>query len=320
MFKWRKLGRVFNPTDFNNISWMKEYAQAPSVIFFENYVRVYFSSRTLPDANGQYLSRLAYIDLKKDNLFEIINICKEPILQLGNLGTFDEFGTYPATVIKTGDDMRVYYAGWTRCESVPFNAAIGIAFSNDGGETFTKIGNGPVLSYSPDEPFVLGSPKIRKFNNTWYLWYSSGKKWIKNNGKPEPVYKIRMAQSADGVNWVKYGKDLLGNVLEENECQASPDVFCYEGRYHMFFSYRCNLNFRKANRGYRIGYAFSNDLFNWTREDARAGIEKSENGWDSESVSYPHVFELDNKVYMLYQGNEIGRYGFGLAQLVDYKF
>ena len=31
--------------------------------------------------------------------------------------------------------------------------------------TFTKLGNGPVLSYSPDEPFVLGSPKIRRFNN-----------------------------------------------------------------------------------------------------------------------------------------------------------
>ena len=35
--------------------------------------------------------------------------------------------------------------------------------------------------------------KIRKFNNTYYLFYIAGSNWIENNGKPEPVYKIRMA-------------------------------------------------------------------------------------------------------------------------------
>ena len=280
MFKWKKLGMVFSPTKIKNESWMQEYAQAPSVIIFDNFVRVYFSSRSSPDAKGQYISRLAYVDLKRDNLFEIINICKEPILQLGELGTFDEFGTYPASVIKAGEDIRVYYAGWTRCESVPFNAAIGVALSNDNGETFTKVGSGPVLSYSPDEPFVLGSPKIRKFNNIWYLWYSAGKKWVKNNARPEPVYKIRMAQSIDGINWIKCGKDLLESVLEEDECQASADVFFYKGLYHMFHSYRYNLNFRESKRGYRIGYAYSNDLYHWTRDDEKAGIRVSKSGWD----------------------------------------
>jgi len=197
---------------------------------------------------------------------------------------------------------------------VPFNAAIGLALSNDDGETFTRIGKGPVLSYSPDEPFVLGSPKIRRFNNTWYLWYSSGKKWTLNNPKPEPFYKIRMAHSVDGVNWIKYGKDIIENVLDENECQAGADVFFYQGIYHMFFSYRHQLS-----KVYKMGYAFSNDLLNWERDDSIAGLGVSENGWDSESVSYPHVFELDDKVYMLYQGNEIGKYGFGLARLESYN-
>src|SRR3989344_2334138 len=171
MFKWKKLGRVFNPTKHKSRNWMQEFAQAPSVLIFEKFVRVFFSSRPSADKNGQYLSYLAYIDLNRNNLFEVINICKKPILKLGESGTFDEFGTYPASVIKNGNEIRVYYAGWTRCESVPFNAAIGLATSNDNGETFTRIGSGPVLSYSPDEPFVLGSPKIKRFNNLWYLWY-----------------------------------------------------------------------------------------------------------------------------------------------------
>jgi len=318
MFKWNKLGRIFNPTEIKNVSWMQEFAQAPSVIIFENYIRVYFSSRAIPDKYGQYISRLAYLDLNRDNLFDIINICKKPILPLGQLGTFDEFGTYPASVIKTAEEIRVYYAGWTRCESVPFNGAIGVAISYDNGDTFTKLGDGPVLSYSIDEPFVLGSPKIRKFNNIWYIWYVAGNNWIKNNGKPEPVYKIRMATSTDGINWIKNGKDLIEGRLEKNECQASPDVFFYKGKYHMFFSYRYNLDFKTIGKGYRIGYAFSADLMNWIRDDSKAGIDVSEEGWDSETVSYPHVFELDNNSYMLYQGNEIGRFGFGLAKLEEY--
>ncbi len=315
MFKWKKLGRIFNPADIAKKSWMQEYAQAPSVIIFENYIRIYFSSRALPDEKGMYVSRLGFIDVKRNNLFGVINICESPVLSLGRLGTFDEFGTYPASVIKTENDIRVYYAGWTRCESVPFNAAIGLAISNDNGNTFERFAEGPVLSFTPDEPFVLGSPKIRRFNGTWYLWYSAGRTWISNNGNPQPVYKIRMAYSSDGIRWIRVGKNLLENVLEENECQASPDVFYYEKKYHMWFSYRYNLNFRDKNRGYRIGYAFSEDLINWTRDDDKAGIDLSESGWDSESISYPFVFELDGKVLMLHQGNEIGRFGFGLAEL-----
>ena len=315
MFKWKKLGRVFNPQEIENIPWLKEFAQAPSVIIYEKFIRVYFSCRPAPDSNGQYVSYSAFIDLNRENLFERVNIGKEPILKLGELGTFDEFGTYPSSVIRIGNDLFVYYGGWTRCESVPFNVAIGIAKSDDDGKTFNKLGQGPVLSYSVNEPFILSGPKIRRFNNKWYLWYIAGSKWILDNGKPEPVYKIRMATSEDGLNWTKLNKDLIESRVEENEAQASPDVFFYEGKYHMFFCYRYSSNYRGKNNGYRIGYASSEDIFNWKREDSKAGIDISESGWDSEMISYPHVFELDKTIYMLYLGNQVGRYGFGLAKL-----
>ena len=315
MFKWKKLGRVFNPQEIENIPWLNEFAQAPSVIIYEKFIRVYFSCRPAPDSNGQYVSYSAFIDLNRENLFECINIGKEPILKLGELGTFDEFGTYPSSVIRSGNDLFVYYGGWTRCESVPFNVAIGIAKSDDDGKTFNKLGPGPVLSYSVNEPFILSGPKIRRFNNKWYLWYIAGSKWILDNGKPEPVYKIRMATSEDGLNWTKLNKDLIESRVEENEAQASPDVFFYEGKYHMFFCYRYSSNYRGKNNGYRIGYASSEDMFNWKRDDSKAGIDISESGWDSEMISYPHVFELDKTIYMLYLGNQVGRYGFGLAKL-----
>jgi predicted GH43/DUF377 family glycosyl hydrolase len=305
---------MFNPLEIKNRpSWMREFAQAPSVTVFDDRIRVYFSCRPLADEKGQYVSYSGFADFDRNNLLDRISVCSEPILQLGSLGAFDEFGTYPVSVILHKEHMLAYYGGWTRCESVPFNVAIGLAHSHDGGNTFSKLGTGPVLSYSLDEPFVIGGPKIRRFNDRWYLWYIAGSRWVIDRGRPEPVYKIRMASSMDGVNWIKQKRDLIESRLEENEAQASPDVFFQDGKYHMFFCYRYSTGYRGKQRGYRIGYAVSHDLLNWNRDDAIAGLDVSESGWDSEMVSYPHVFELDGDLYMLYLGNEVGRHGFGLA-------
>ena len=319
MFSWEKLGRIFIPQEIKGLPWLNEFAQAPSVLIFDDFIRVYFSCRPEPDEFSQYVSYTAFVDLDRANLFNIKQFAKEPILPLGDKGTFDEFGIYPTSVIREGEEILAYYGGWTRCESVPFNVAIGIAKSLDQGVNFSKLGNGPVLSYSPDEPFILSGPKIRKFKDTWYLFYIAGKKWLANEGKPEPVYTIRMATSSDGIHWNKEHRDLIETKLEENEAQASPDVFFYNNQYHMFFCYRYSLGFRSKEKGYRIGYAYSDDLFHWTRDDAQAGIDVSEEGWDSEMISYPHVFELDNQLYMFYLGNQVGRYGFGLAKLTSFK-
>lgn len=315
MFRWKKLGKIFDPLQVEGRSWLKEFAQGPSVLIFDHHIRVYFSCRPPADEFGQYVSYSAFVDLDRKNLFNIIKASKTPILELGKTGDFDEFGVYPVSVIRDKHDIVAYYGGWTRCESTPFNVAIGIAKSKDEGTTFHRLGRGPVLSYSPDEPFVISGPKIRNFNDKWYLWYIAGKKWILHKNRPEPVYKIRMASSYNGIDWQKSGKDLIASKLEDDEAQASPDVIYANGKYHMFFCYRYSTDFRGKERGYRIGYACSDDLISWNRDDDKVGISVSNEGWDSEMISYPHVFELDGNYYMLYLGNQVGRYGFGLAIL-----
>ncbi|AKU20660.1 hypothetical protein MJ904_22960 [Massilia sp. MB5] len=315
MFKWNKLGRAFKPQEVSGRPWLKEFAQAPATLVFDDFVRVYFSCRPPADAQGQYVSYSAFVDLERKDLFQVRAVSAEPILPLGGLGEFDEFGTYPVSVIRDGSQVRAYYAGWTRCESVPFNVGIGMAVSEDGGVSFRKAGKGPVLPYSPEEPFVLSGPKVRRFNGTWYLWYIAGRKWKLVEGRAEPVYKIRMAISQDGIHWVKQNRDLIASRVEEDEAQASPDVFYANGKYHMFFCYRYSGNYRGKEFGYRIGYASSSDLLHWERDDSKAGIDVSDSGWDEEMISYPHVFELDGKTYLAYLGNQVGREGFGLALL-----
>ncbi|CAN7608398.1 glycosylase [Devosia sp. LjRoot3] len=315
MFTWKKLGRIFDPAMHSSgRPWLAGFAQAPSSLLFDDFIRIYFSCRPPAEPNGNYVSYSAFVDLDRSDPTRVLRVSDQPILPLGALGTFDEFGTYPVSVIRHGSRYRAYYAGWTRCESVPFNVGIGIAESDD-AVTFQRLGNGPVLPYSLNEPFVLSGPKIRWFEDGWHLFYIAGRRWKPVNGRPEPVYKIRHARSDDGLVWEKSDVDLIESRIEPDEAQASPDVFFANGRYHMFFCYRYSADFRGKANGYRIGYASSPDLRSWFRDDRKAGIDVSPHGWDEEMISYPHVFAADGRTYMAYLGNGVGRHGFGLAVL-----
>jgi len=318
VFRWKKLGRIFNPVEVKGRSWLREFAQAPATLVFDEFVRVYFSCRPAADRDEQYVSYSAYFDLDRRDLTRVLRIAEAPILGLGGLGAFDEFGVYPVSVIAAGNRLLCYYGGWTRCESTPFTVAIGVAESMDGGDTFVRLGPGPLLASDVRDPYVVAGPKVRRFNDHWYLWYVAGTLWHETGGRVEAVYKIRMANSGDGMNWSRDGVDILPDRLGPDECQASPDVFRDHGRYHMFFCYKYGNDFRNNDRGYRIGYASSTDLKHWVRDDDRAGIRISGQGWDDQSVAYPHVFQLDGETYMLYLGNQVGRYGIGLAVAESY--
>lgn len=316
MLVWEKKGKIFDPKEYSSGNWMNEFAQAPATLVLEDRVRVFFNTRPVPDSNGQFVSYSAYVDYEKNDFTKIFAISEKPLMELGNKGEFDEFGTYPVSIVKEGDVLHAYYGGWTRCESVPFDVSIGHAISYDNGSNFVKEHLGPVVSKSAFEPFVISGPKIRKFNDKYYLFYIAGTKWKVYDGRPEPIYKIRLAVSDDGVNWVKMNRSIIEDKLGDDEAQASPDVIFSNGRYHMFFCYREASDYRfNKDRSYRIGYAYSDDLINWTRDDDHAGIDVSPDGWDSDMVAYPHVFELYGKIHMMYLGNQVGRSGFGLAVL-----
>lgn len=315
MFRWTKRGKVFDPRDFPGRPWLHEFAQAPCALVMADVVRVYFSCRPPPDERGRYVSHSAFVDLDRQDLTRVVRLADRPILNLGARGCFDEFGVYPVSVIANEGELRAYYGGWTRCESIPFTVSIGLAHSQDGGIHFERAGPGPLLSSDIHEPFVVSGPKVRKFDGRWHLWYVAGTKWQHVDGRVEAVYKIRHASSDDGIAWTRDHTDLIASVLEADECQASPDVFHWQGRYHMFFCFKHSVNFRNNRRGYRIGYASSEDLVHWKRQDELAGLPLSNAGWDSESMGYPHVFELDGRLHVLYIGNQFGRHGFGLATL-----
>jgi len=313
--RWQRLGRIFDPDSIRLIPAQCGFSQSPQALVREDFVRVFFSTRTR-DAADKYLSQVVYVDFDAQ-FSRILDRSTAPVIPLGKLGTFDEHGIFPANVIAVGDQVYAYTTGWSRRRSVPLDAAIGLAVSSDGGRSFSKVGDGPVLGPSLNEPFLVGDGFVARFGGTFHMWYIHGVRWLRIAGRqPDRVYKIAHAVSADGFAWRRTGKRIIPDRLDDDECQALPTVIEIEGRYHMWFCYRYATDFRdNRERSYRIGHAWSDDLDRWNRDDKNGGFDVASQGWDSQMVCYPNVFHCGRETYMLYNGNAFGRNGFGLAKL-----
>lgn len=314
---WNKQGKIFDPTDYKLMGNCHEFAQSPQALVLDDRIRIFFSTRE-KDTTGKFLSHIAYVDFDK-RMQQVLDVSNHEVIALGGLGTFDEHGIFPLSPVRDGERVLAYTTGWNRKVSVSVDTSIGLAISHDDGRTFKKYGAGPVMTASLHEPFLVADAIVYIINGTYHMWYIYGCRWIKFNADspPDRVYKIAYATSNDGINWIRDGKQIIQDRIDENECQALPTVFAHNGKYHMYFCYRHAFGFRNnSSHAYRIGYAWSDDMINWHRDDSLAGIDVSPSGWDSQMQCYPHVFESEGTHYMLYNGNEFGRHGFGMATLV----
>ena len=315
--KWRKLGKIFDPTEHGLPNACVQFAQSPQALVFEDFVRIYFSTRAV-DRNGKFLSHIAFVDMRK-NLRDIIRVADQTVIPLGNLGCFDEHGIFPMNVLRVGDAVYGYTCGWNRRVSVSVDTAIGLAISRDQGLTFQRVGDGPVLAASLHEPCLVGDGFVRYAGGTFHMWYIFGRGWktYSPGSAPDRTYKIGHAVSNDGIAWVKEeARQIITDRLGPDESQALPTVIEVDGRLHMFFCYRHSSDFRdNKERGYRIGHAWSDDHLNWTRDDDQPQLHGTPGEWDSNMQCYPNAFACDGKVYLLYNGNQFGRLGFGLAVL-----
>ncbi len=318
MMRWRKLGKIFDPVKFKLPNNCLQFAQSPQAMVFDDFVRIYFSTRAVDESNGKYLSHIAFVDMRK-NLRDVIRVSDKTVIPLGGLGCFDEHGIFPMNVVRHGDAVYGYTCGWNRRVSVSVDTAIGLAISRDDGLTFQRIGDGPILAASLHEPCLVGDGFVKVIGDTFHMWYIFGTGWKKYgfNASPDRTYKIGHAVSKDGIGWVKEeARQIISDRLGADESQALPTVIEMEGRYHMFFCYRQSFDFRhNKDRGYCIGHAYSDDLSNWLRNDENPLLDGTPGEWDANMQCYPHVFECDDKVYLLYNGNEFGLHGFGLAVL-----
>lgn len=308
---WQKRGLIFTPD--HNMDWMVSYAQMPTIdVMGQDALRVYFSTR-----DAQTRSSTGYVDVDAEEPRRILALSDEPVLPLGELGTFDDSGVMISCIVENGDRKYLYYIGWNPQITVSYRLAIGLAISEDGGETYTRYAKGPICDRDEQDPFFVTTPWVMIDNGLWRMWYTSCTGWQMIDGKPEPAYHVKYAESNDGIHWRRTGVVCI-DYDEFTGAIARPSVFVEDGLYKMLYSYRSTRGYRTdPAQAYRMGYAESSDGITWQRKDDEAGITRSKTGWDSQMIAYGAVYPLNGQLLLFYNGNGFGRSGLGYAIRAD---
>ena len=311
MKRWVKKGFIYKPSGKNGFDFSHCHKPTPIVIN-NKIVRVYFGVR---DALGK--TRTTFIDLDINNLKNILYIHTKPVLDLGKIGTFDDSGANVSSVLKYKDKIYMYHIGWNPSTTVHTRNAIGLSISEDNGWTFKRLYDGSILDRTKDEPYYTGAVDVKYDNGIWKCWYTSGTEWKIINNRPEIYYHIKYATSPNGIDWQRDNIDcILPN--SEFEATARPSVLKVNNKYCMWYSKRSLVDFRiNPKNSYRAGYAESEDGITWVRMDDKISLipTNKEGDFDSDSISYPYVIEINNKLVMFYNGNDFGKSGFGYAVL-----
>ena len=274
----------------------------PTVDLAAETLRIYFAS-----LDETRVGRVGYVDLDYNDPTRVIAESEEPVFDVGAMGTFDESGVTPCSVVNVNGKKYLYYMGWQRCEQVPYMIFTGLAVSED-GVNFARRPV-PVIDRNTAEPFLRSAPTVLYLDGGFKAWYVSGLGWTRFNNAPCPTYVIRYAESDDGIEWKSRLEPCISFRNENEFGLGRPWVIYDDGFYKMWYSIRSQVD------PYSIGYAESGDGLVWTRMDDRVGIARSGQGWDSEMICYAAVADVGQHRYMFYNGNRHGITGFGCAVL-----
>lgn len=303
--KWQKLGLIYGPD--GSSTWAKHSALQPTPVVLSDRIRVFCGFR-----NEDGVSRAGFVDVAKDDPTTVLGVSDDPVLDVGDIGAFDQHGVVPCAVVRVEDELRMYYAGYQRGTEVRFQAFCGLAISKDNGASFTRYSHLPVLNRTPEESLFRAIHSILFENGKWRVWYGGGSGFVAGKAKTLPVYNIRYMESDDGVNFPDHGA-LAVDLLPGEHRVGRPYVIKTDGTYRMFFGKGSEAD------AYQLAYAESQDGYAWTRLDEKIGLTRSESGWDSVMMAYPAVITSEGETYLFYNGNDYGREGFGCARLISWE-
>jgi predicted GH43/DUF377 family glycosyl hydrolase len=303
--QWRRHDVIWCPG--GELAWARSHATCPTPLQRRDGVlRVYLQCR---DAAG--VGRIGWIDLDPDDPRRVIAQASEPVLDVGAAGCFDDNGVFPTSVLRTPDGrVLLYYVGFELCHHIRYRLLTGLAISHDDGDTFTRISTMPVLERSAAEPHFRCGTFVRHEAGRFRMWYVAGGAWETIGGKPMPLYDLRAAESADGIHWPERGECVMPLDAAHEHGFGRPWVTGSDGDYEMFYSVR-----RRAG-GHRLGHARSRDGLRWRRLDGGLGLAPQAGAWDGDGQCYAAPVRAGGRRWLLYNGNDFGRTGVGLAEQV----
>lgn len=303
---WRRIGQIVDPFALaHRHSWWQSHASYPTALVEPDApVKIFFSVR---DAENR--SHLAEVSIVLEDVqWQFASEVNGPLFSPGARGAFDADGVTPTSFVRNGDRLYAYYLGWTQGVTVPFTNFIGLATSGIRGRNWQRFSEAPIIGRSGINPFTVGYPWVLRLGEEWRMWFGSHLSWGATGLEMQHI--IRTATSSDGREWSvdrEIAIPLAGAVDPAEFAVSRPCVLFRDGRFLMWYARR--------RPKYQLGLAASDDGRNWTRHDAAVVFTSPAGDWETHEQTYPCVFPYRDRVYMLYNGDQYGRTGFGLAVL-----
>jgi hypothetical protein len=295
--KWRKLGFVYRPD--GSRPWGQTHAANPIAEQIEGDLwRIYFSCR-----DHENRSAISWIELDLRQPTRVLKESRDPVLLPGEDGFFDDNGCSIGCILPVDGKRYLYYMGWHLTVRVPWQNTLGLAISDGPGQPFRRWSRFPMMPLDDSDPYTISYPWVLRENGRFRMWYGSNIAWGRQ--KEDMRHLIKYAESADGIHWERRDGIAVDFGFPGEYAMCKPCVINDGGKYKMWFCSRGDT--------YRIRYAESTDGISWQRVGDKAGIDVSADGWDSEMIEYPCVFDHAGRRYLIYAGNGYGRVGFGIA-------
>ena len=306
-YKWVKKGFIYKPQD--ETEWWHRNAQAPTPILYdEDTIRIYVGAW---DKN--IISRISFIDVDANNPSTVKKVSKEIILDIGKDGCFDDNGVFPAHVYKL-DTKRVYlyYTGFQKLDKIAFSNFSGLAISNDGGNTFKRVSQAPVIDRADEGLYTRAGLSTIYEDGIFKCCYSVGSGWYYIAGKERPIYDVNYIESEDGIHFKNQGVKAISVDLSVEHGLGRPQIVKLFGDTYCFYTRR-TLDFK-----YFIGVSKQKENKEWERiDDWLNTIEHGKPGeFDEEMIYFPSVLDTGKHVFLFYTGNGYGKDGIGFAELI----
>ncbi|MDX9670483.1 MULTISPECIES: hypothetical protein [unclassified Pseudomonas] len=300
---WRKLGRLFTVEGENRHPKLLSHAANPLPVFLhDDTFRVFFSGR-----DSQNRSSVGAVDIDIEQL-KVVKEHPIPFFEHGPKGSFYADGVSIGNCYTVDGVRYMLFMGWQSSGQQHWRGDVGRLIVNSDA-TLSIDRETPFMGIDETDPISLSYPwVVENPDGGFDMWYGSTRTWDSGNG--EMIHIINSAHSTDGDNWHRNG---LAIPFEVGVAQAfsRPTIAKNPlGGLEMWFSYRSG-----NGEKYRIGYATTDAGTQWRLALNEINIDVSSEGWDSEMIEYPFVFDHKGKRYMLYNGNGYGKSGFGLAIL-----
>ncbi|MDR0647201.1 MAG: hypothetical protein LBF43_02055 [Puniceicoccales bacterium] len=301
--QWRKKGVIYCPN--GEAEWMQHSFLNPVPILMGEKIRLFGGIR---DKDG--ISRIGFIEVSAENPNNVLYVHKEPVLDIGESGMFDDNGVAPTYILKKGNEWYIYYAGYCLLNKVRFSVFTGLAISKDNGLTFVRYQDFPITDRRSNESLFRVIHTIHYDENKYKVWYGAGNCFIEGKYKTLPVYDIRYMESKDGINFPDYGTIVI-QIPNGYHRVGRPWVYKENGIYNMLYGYG------SEEYPYKLAYAISQDGIHWDNQPINIDISAHDNSFDGQMMAYPSFIRINGRGFLFYNGNGMGKTGVGYAELLE---